>query len=152
VEPQEERSTTAPTNAFVYPLPAISLEKFDLGGVLYHANYFHLLEQSREALLAKAGLPYPQLVANKQHLAIVESEQFFLKPIYYGQPIDIAVWSTEVKNSTCTLNYLLIRDEDSEPVHLARTKLVFVSIKNDSFKPSRIPELLDKAFNQILEK
>jgi YbgC/YbaW family acyl-CoA thioester hydrolase len=142
----------ASKKAFVFPLHAISLEKFDIGGVLYHANYFHLLEQAREALLAHAGMPYPQLVAQQQHLAIVHSEQDFIRPIRYGEPIDIAVWCSELKQSTATLKYLLIRDEDSETVHLASTKLVFVELaEKKGFRPQKIPPVLRQAFSDILD-
>ena len=138
-----------PSNAFVYPLPAISLEKFDIGGVLYHANYFHLLEQSREALLAKSGTPYPSLVKKNQHLAIVTSKQEFLAPITYGQAIDIAVWASEVRKTSCILHYVLITSVDSATVHLASTKLVFVSIKDSVFKITKFPEKLKNALDGI---
>lgn len=142
----------ASTRAFVFPLQAISLEKFDIGGVLYHANYFHLLEQAREALLAHAGMPYPKLVTKQQHLAIVHSEQEFLLPIHYGEPIDIAVWCTELKNSTARLSYLLIRDKDAQAVHLASTKLVFVEQDQEKgFRPQKMPSILREAFDAIYD-
>jgi YbgC/YbaW family acyl-CoA thioester hydrolase len=146
-----ELEYTPPENSFVFPLHAISLEKFDIGGVLHHANYFHLLEQAREAFLALRGIPYPQLVSQGSHLAIVSSQQQFIKPIYYGEPIDIAVWCSELKRSTVTLKYLLIHDRDSSAVHLAETKLAFVTKGDTQFKAARMPEMLLKSFEGILD-
>ena len=75
------------------------LGEFDLGGVLYHANYFHLYEKAREAYLESLGLPYPSLVEKGFHLAVTNSEQEFSKPIYYGQELELKLEISERKQN-----------------------------------------------------
>ena len=97
--------------AFRHDLKTIRLGEFDMGGVLYHANYFHLYEEAREALLRSAGTPYAGLVENGAHLAIVESHQTFRLPIQYGEQLCCQVWIENLKRASCVFHYSI---EDSE--------------------------------------
>lgn len=127
------------------PLP---LHTFDLGGVLYHANYFHLYEQAREAFLREAGRPYPTLVAESQFLAIRESHQDFRAPISYGDELTLSLWLTELKRASVKVHYAIHLRSDENILHYAWTKLVFVHKKDLKFAVSPFPEQLVKAFNQ----
>lgn len=132
---------------FNFELNTIPLEKFDMGGVLYHANYFHLYEQAREEFLRQAGLPYSTLVKNSEHLAIVESHQKFLAPIYYGDKVELRLSFSELSKTTAKFNYQLFIENTL--VHEAWTKNVLVSISSGVFKPSRLPGLLIEAINKF---
>ena len=44
-----------PKNAFRLSAIEPRLGEFDLGGVLYHARYFHIYEDARERLLKEIG-------------------------------------------------------------------------------------------------
>ena len=129
-----------------------SLAEFDLGGVLYHANYFHLYEAAREALLREAGLPYPQLVQSGCHFALTASSQEFKNPIFYGEKLQLYLWTTALKRTQVTCRYLIETGDENERkvVHLAETKLVFVQKHLQQFKPSRVPEPLFAAFRSLL--
>lgn len=130
-----------------------SLEKFDLGGVLYHANYFHLLEQAREKFLSEyTSIPYPQLVKNGHHLAIIETEMKFLSPIFYGDKLKISLTCSNLKKSSLILNYYIYNSETSLLLNDSKTKLAFVSQKEGKFRPDRMPDELFKAFDKIIEK
>ncbi len=135
-------------------IPDLRLGEFDLGGVLYHANYYHLYEQAREALLRSGGTPYHQLVAEGFHLAVVEAEQRFERPIAYGDSIRIHLSCTALGASTVTLRYEIAAGPKNEErkVHSGTTKLAFIANTDGRFKPSRMPEKLVTIFKKIAEK
>lgn len=144
----------AAQNAFEYQCPPLPLGLFDLGGVLYHANYFQLFEQAREAFLAAHGIPYPKLAAENQHLAIAESHQQFVKPVRYGDAVSIALSAVELRNSSVTLAYALHLDTQGPPAkaaHQATTKLVYVDANSGAMHPARLPDNLRQAFSEILQ-
>ena len=116
------------------------LGEFDLGGVLYHANYFHLLEAAREAFLRENGTPYHSLVAERSHLAVVESHQEFRAPVRYGEQVEIALSFSEIRRVSAIARYeLRVGDK---LVHTASTKLVFVKTDPNAgtLQPAALPE------------
>jgi len=132
------------TQIFSHRIPSIRLGEFDLGGVLYHANYYHLYEQAREALLDLEGLPYHALVSDGAHLAIVESGQRFLAPVRYGDALELQLSFRDQAPASVVAEYRLlpVGQNDAAVVHEGWTRLVFVKIQNGSFKASRFPEKL----------
>ena len=120
-----------------------SLEKFDLGGVLYHANYFHLFEQTREKFLELSKLPYPELVKENSHLAIVKAEIDYLKSIFYGDKIEIDLTCSKIKKTNFWFHYKITRS--SKIITTASSKMVFVK----NLVPRRIPEKLSIALKKV---
>ncbi|MFN8391030.1 MAG: thioesterase family protein [Bdellovibrionota bacterium] len=137
---------------FEHTITDLQLAEFDLGGVLYHANYYRLYERAREALLREGGIPYSQLVADGNHLAVVEAHQTFKAPVRYGQPLCIRMWITDLKNSVATFNYeITSADAPDRPLHTGWTKQVFVTIGDNGFRPSRfIGKLLTVLQNHLV--
>lgn len=135
-------------HSFEYLIPHVRLGEFDLGGVLYHANYFHLLEETREAWLASLGFPYPTLANAGLHFAIVESNQKFLKPIRYGQALKVMLQTSAVRKSTLSVEYqiyLNLPKEEKQLVHTARTVLAHIQSANGTFRSKAIePALLKR--------
>ena len=126
---------------FNFSVPGVRLGEFDIGGVLYHANYFHLYESAREAFLAEQGIPYHSLVTQGQHLAIVESQQQFLKPVRYGEGISVQLAASDISKISFCFNYQFLNDK-GELIHKAKTKHVLVSAVSGSIRPTRIPDSL----------
>ena len=127
----------------IIDITAPSLEKFDLGGVLYHANYFHLFEQTREKFLELSKLPYPELVKENSHLAIVKAEIEYLKPIFYGDKIEIDLTSSKIKKTNFWFHYKITCN--SKIITTASSKMVFVK----NLIPTRTPEKLNIALERI---
>ena len=74
-----------PKQAFTHQIDAPRLGEFDLGGVLYHANYFSLFEATREAFLRAHGMPYTQLIAERaETVALAARSGVFLYGISGG--------------------------------------------------------------------
>ena len=118
----------------------IPLAEFDIGGVLYHANYFRLFERAREAFLKELAQPYPELVKQKQHFGIVESSQKFILPIRYGDSVELEISTREVKKSTLVFEYQILKSGSKDLIHEAWTKAAFISVENEGFKPIAIPK------------
>ena len=135
---------------YVYTPEPLRLGLFDLGGVLYHANYFALFEHAREAFLRDSGLPYPKLAEASQHLAIRECKLSFLKPIYYGQNVVVRLTADDQRSAAVTLHYTIVDiDEPNDPLHNASTTLVFIDSVNGVLKPSKMPAQLKSIFESI---
>ena len=139
--------------AFKLTIDNLRLGEFDLGGVLYHAHYYHLYETAREAFLRSEGCPYPSLIAKKLHLAIVEAHQTFLAPVRYGDTLEVALSFSELRQTNVRVAYEISAITGAEPksVHTGWTKLVCVDTSDERFKASRFPEILLKALKKYTE-
>ena len=131
------------------------LGEFDMGGVLYHANYFHLYEIGREALLSSNSIAYSELAYNAKHLAIVESHQCFLAPVHYGMELEIAIWCSEIKKASVNMNYEIYEFKGENlvrqsPMHQAWTRHVFVDASSGKLSILQFPETLRSVFNKFL--
>lgn len=122
----------------------IRLGEFDLGGVLYHARYFHIYEELRENFLKHLGFPYPELVREGCHLVVKESSQKFLKPVEYGQELSAELKILDLRKCSFSFEYqIFLSQEEKVLLHKAQTKHVFVKVNKDSkFGVSEIPNKL----------
>jgi acyl-CoA thioester hydrolase len=125
---------------FSLPIQHIRFGEFDLGGVLYHANYFHIYEQVREEFLLEGPLSYQALLSDGCHLAVVESAQKFIKPIRYGEQFTVNLTVERLKRASFDLCYAFVREE--ELLHTASTSMVFVKVINGALKVSPLPREL----------
>jgi YbgC/YbaW family acyl-CoA thioester hydrolase len=130
---------------FTHTIYPIRLGEFDPGGVLYHARYFHLLEEIREAFLISHQLPYSEITKEGYHLPITHSEQEFLFPIRYGETITGYLAIPQVRKTRIYLYYEL--HNEMSCVHRASTTLACVKQDNTSFSPSRLPKNLAQIFH-----
>lgn len=136
---------------FKHRCSPIRLGEFDLGGVLYHARYFHLYEEAREAFLIANHLPYSQFIAQGQHLAIVESHQSFSGPVRYGDELEIDLWFSELKRSSLKVCYSLsIAPAPTAPIHTAWTRHALVQSGANGFRPTKIGDPLESLVRRFL--
>lgn len=137
-----DRTPQYPSHAFQLPIERIRFGEFDFGGVLYHANYFHLYEMGREAMLISGGYPYTTLVDQGIHLVIVETQQHFFQPIRYGEPLTLYLWITKPGAVGVTFNYEITnaRHAHSNAVcHRALTRVGLVEYRDGKGIPKRLP-------------
>lgn len=139
-----------PENSFCYRCDEIRLGEFDLGGVLYHGNYFHLYEFAREALLREIGLPYPEIYQSGAHLIVAATSQEFLRPLRYGDSIVEYLWIEDLRRTSLTVHYEIeLEGPNSSVIHRATTTLVYVSKQNDDFRPTPLPDRLKQGFQRF---
>lgn len=137
----KQSSPPPPSVTYTHHIHDLRLGEFDLGGVLYHARYYHLYEEGREALLRDNGVPYSSLVERSQHLAIVEAHQIFHAPIFYGDRLTLTLWTSAVARSSVTFHYT-IASPRHERLHEGWTRSVFVDLSSGKLAPARFPEEL----------
>ncbi len=149
-------------NVYRCSLGVLRLGEFDIAGVLYHANYFHLYEVLRESLFSEHGAPYLDLVQRNAHLAVVESHQEFLRPVRYGDCLSGACWVSELRKTSATVNYEITLCPIEHPatannaeisntlLHRAWTRHAYVEPSSGNFKVSRIPEKLVNVLRQFV--
>ena len=136
---------------FRYRCSPIRLGEFDLGGVLYHARYFHLFEDAREGFLRSHDLPYSYFIEQGQHLAIVEAHQSFDAPVRYGDEVEIDLWFSELRRSSLKVCYSLFIPARSEsPIHHAWTRHALVQNGPEGFRPAKIGNPLDELVRRYL--
>lgn len=137
---------------FVFRAARLTLGEFDIGGVLYHARYFTLYEQAREAFLEGSGVPSPAMAARGQYLAVVESHQTFSAPIRYGEPVVVTLTCGELSRTSVRFDYSIRTGDRSDPVHRGFTRHVFVETRDGSLRPARFPDELRLAFERCTAK
>lgn len=140
--------STRPENAYRLTVRP-QLAEFDLGGVLYHANYFHLYERAREGMLSDGGVSYPALVERHQHLAVTESGQEFLRPVSYGSELSIFAWCSAIKQASVIIWYEIEETSSVAVVlHRAFTKHVLVETEGPEFGIKQFSPELRAIFQQ----
>ncbi|MCC6955128.1 MAG: acyl-CoA thioesterase [Deltaproteobacteria bacterium] len=132
---------------FVHRIDNIRFGEFDLGGVLYHANYFHLYEEAREAFLRSIGHPYSKIMDDRAHLAIAEAHQEFLRPVRFGTGFSISLSTAELKRSSFRFVYEFSTAD--QPLHRAWTRMVYVQDDATGFRPTALPEPLRTSLSAL---
>ena len=61
----------------------------DYGGGIYHGKYFALYNQARDLFLTEIGVSYLSLMDQGLNLSVAELHTRFLKPIRYGEIIQV---------------------------------------------------------------
>ena len=135
---------------FKLAIDHIHFGKFDMGGVLYHANYFHLYEEAREKMLLENGLDYSELVKQGLHVVLTETSQKFIKPVIYGERYQLQLSVSELTNLTISFCYKLFNNADTV-INLALTKHCLVRSTNNNFRVTKFPEHLTTVFSRYKE-
>ncbi|OPX20906.1 MAG: hypothetical protein BZ151_01585 [Desulfobacca sp. 4484_104] len=118
---------------FAYRIP---LYETDMGQAVYHGNYFHFFELAREACLREIGFPYPRLVAQKLHLAIVEAHCCYRQSLTYNEEIEIISTILQIKSRSLKFRQQLVKSASGQlatDIHLT-----MVCINADG-KPVALP-------------
>ncbi len=128
---------------FSKELNRIRLGEFDMGGVLYHARYFHLLEELREEYFIHSGQAYQSLVERGLHLPLVDAKIKYIKPIRYGDTV-IGHLKLELIGQTRILCTQELQAPDNTTYSKAETTHALVKVTKDgsTFKPTKVLDYL----------
>ena len=118
----------APHEAFPLKSHSVGLRvplfEVDLGGGVYHGNYFHLLELGREAFLKDLGFPYRKLMEREMHLSVVEVTCNYRSPLHYDETVEVRTGVRQVKSRSLIMCQELHRVEEDGSTTLC-TRAVF---------------------------
>lgn len=115
----------------------VSYGETDAMQVLYHAEYLHIFERSRNAYIRKCGVSYKEVEANGIFLPVRRAECRYRAPARYDDLIRVRAGVSVWKRASLIFVYE-IYNEDKSLIH--STGLTEHAVVNAQGKPVRIPE------------
>ena len=113
-------------------------EDTDAGGVVYHSRYLNFFERARTEWLRSKGVNQERLAREENVLfAIRHMDIDFEQAARLDDELDITVSNVRTSGVRMTFDQDMSRCEDGQTV--AKARLTAVSLKADSFKPTRMP-------------
>ncbi len=112
----------------------VRYQETDKQGIVYYANYYVWFEIARTEFFRSIGLPYTNLEREGRSLVVASSSCQYKHPAYYDNQVTIKCWISDVKNTSFTFDYEVLRDRHL----LASGKTVQVFINKDK-RPIKIP-------------
>jgi len=67
----------------------VPLYEIDLGGGVYHGNYYHFFDLARESMFDDMGYSYQSIMKNRNHLTVAEAHCKYLAPLGCHEKITI---------------------------------------------------------------
>jgi len=124
-------------NPFVWKV-RVYWEDTDAGGVVYHSRYLNFFERARTEWLRAMGVNQEQLARRENVLfAIRHMDIDFEQAARLDDELDVTVYNVETSGARMKFNQDMTRCTDGQPV--AKARLTAVSLRADSFKPTRMP-------------
>ncbi|MGH9867991.1 MAG: acyl-CoA thioesterase [Candidatus Polarisedimenticolia bacterium] len=111
----------------------------DHAGIAYYPNLYHYFHVAFEEFFEQyLGTPYPEAL-DKERLGFptVRVKTDFLKPLRYGDTLDISIEVPKVGRSSVDLTFTAVRRGDDTPCIVSRHTVVAVDM--DTFRPRHIP-------------
>lgn len=120
----------------------------DLGGGLYHPNYYKYLDSARVSALREIGMPFSSFFRSGTALVVVGIESKFMLPAMFEDSLTITTKVSSIGRTSIVLNQLILRPNpsstgDSQTLHKSTITLAHVSLKEKKATP--LPkELVEK--------
>ena len=120
---------------FTWPV-RVYWDDTDAGGVVYYANHLKFLERARSEWLRALGFEQPELLAMHGGMFVVKRvEADYLSPARFNESLNVETTLIERHKASLMMAQRISREDAI--LMLARVTLVWV--KENSFKPARIP-------------
>lgn len=114
----------------------------DEAGIVYYprlVNYFHVAME--EFFGAALEIDYPSFLSeHRLGLPAAHLEVDFLRPLRYGDHVQVEVAIESIGNSSIVWRYRIFRPDEQQPATTAR--VVTVNVDMDSFEKVPVPEWL----------
>lgn len=114
----------------------------DEAGIVYYprlVNYFHVAME--EFFGAVLDTNYPSFLSeHRLGLPAAHLEVDFLRPLRYGDHIQVEVGIEKVGSSSIIWRYRIFRPNEKEPA--AKARIVTVNVDMDSFEKQAVPDWL----------
>lgn len=88
----------------------VPLFEVDLGQAVYHGNYYHLFELAREDFLKEIGFPYREFMNRQLHLAVVEAQCTYRRPLHYDDVIYIHTGIARITSRSLSFSQIVFRE------------------------------------------
>jgi acyl-CoA thioester hydrolase len=124
----------------------VPLYEVDLGGGVYHGNYYHFFESAREALLEEIGFPYTKMMELGNHLAVAEATCVYRIPLRYNDKIEICSTFTKISSRSLNINQEIRNLAIDKPTTILDLILVCINKKGSA---ATLPDGLKKALTLL---
>ena len=120
----------------------------DRAGIVYFPIIFHYLHVAQEDFFSDyIGTPYHRLIEEERlGFPTVSDSTDFLRPLKYGDSMEIVVWISRLGDSSATFEFE-VRDSATGEVR-ARSSQVKVAVDLDTWAKISIPE----RYRRLLEE
>lgn len=114
----------------------VSYGETDAMGVVYHAEYLHYFERSRNALCRAFGMSYKEIEQAGFALPVKEVQCRYRRPARYDDLIQIHVWIAEWRRASIRFQYEIYNESRTEVLCEGMTFHAFTSLQG---RPVAIP-------------
>jgi 4-hydroxybenzoyl-CoA thioesterase len=118
----------------------------DKAGIVYYPRIFHYLHIAQEDFFAGcAGIAYHRLIEEERlGFPTVSDSTDFIKPIKYGDALDIIIFISRVGETSATFEFRVYRQSSGEL--LVRSSQAKVAVNMDTWEKALIPEKYRRIF------
>ena len=120
----------------------------DRMGVVYYGNYLTFFEVGRAEYMRALGYPYGELEVKGSVLAVIEASAKYHANVGYDELITVKTSVTDAGRVRLRFDYEIF----SENKTLLVTGFTVHACINNNRKPSRIPEVLVRAVEELQSK
>ncbi len=83
----------------------VRFSETDAMGIVHHATYVIWCEAGRVAWMEAVGMPYAEVAAGGNHLAVTGLHLEYRAPVRFGDRVRIVTWVTAVRSRQVTFGY-----------------------------------------------
>jgi acyl-CoA thioester hydrolase len=127
----------------------IYYEDTDAGGVVYHANYLKFGERARSEFLRHIHHQCSTLAKDLDVLFVVKHiDVEYIRPAFLDDLLEVKTTITELKNSSFRMRHVITKAGE----FVCDLYVTLVCVEADTIKPVRVPEILRRAFENLIDK
>ncbi len=120
----------------------------DQMGVVHHSQYINFMECGRTHFMRELGVPYASLEARGYWLVIVDIVAKLKAPARYDEELTITTGVRNLRHTSLTFDYEIIRTEDRQLCATGETRLGCLA--GATRRPTAMPEDLAEMMRQCL--
>jgi 4-hydroxybenzoyl-CoA thioesterase len=127
-------------------LQAVRFGDVDHAGIVYYPRFFHYVHVAFEELFGTAS--YRRLLDERRvGFPAVHVEFDFVRPLRYGDSLEVTITNEKVGRSSVTLRYDVVRTADGAAC--ATAQVTVVAIDMETFRPTPVPDDLRSLFENL---
>lgn len=120
----------------------VRFQDVDAAGIVFYARTFDYFHDAYVGFLRARGAPLERAIRDGSWVApLTRAEAEYLRPLRFGDDIDVAVVAVDLKETEYTVDYRV--DLGGEPACVGRTR--HVSVDPATFRRALVPEVLRQA-------
>lgn len=124
----------------------VKFHDVDAAGIIFYANVFKIAHDAYQEMLYSFNLDEDYFTSKNFAIPIVHTEADYLKPICFGDELNIQIKTVKIGNSSFILEYDFI-DQDFEKKVKVNTTHVFIT--KDFIKKVDLPELIKSKLKSL---